>query len=60
MNQVFAPRRIREMEPRIRQIADSLLSKAERNGSFEAMKDLAEPLPTMVIAEVLGIPWPIT
>ena len=56
VNQVFAPRRIREMEPRIRQIADSLLSKAERNGSFEAMKDLAEPLPTMVIAEVLGIP----
>jgi cytochrome P450 len=56
VNQVFAPRRIRAMEPRIRQIADDLLSKVERAGSFEAMKDLAEPLPTMVIAEVLGIP----
>jgi cytochrome P450 len=56
VNQAFAPRRIREMEPRIRQIADSLLSRVERAGSFEAMKDLAEPLPTMVIAEVLGIP----
>ncbi len=56
VNQAFAPRRIREMEPRIREIADSLLSEAERKGSFEAMKDLAEPLPTMVIAEVLGIP----
>ena len=56
VNQAFAPRRIREMEPRIRQITDALLSKVERAGSFEAMKDLAEPLPTMVIAEVLGIP----
>ncbi len=56
VNQAFAPRRIREMEPRIRQITDDLLSKVELAGSFEAMKDLAEPLPTMVIAEVLGIP----
>src|SRR5271170_4835546 len=56
VNQTFAPRRILEMEPRIREIAGSLLSEAERKGSFEAMKDLAEPLPTMVIAEVLGIP----
>ncbi len=56
VNQAFAPRRIREMEPRIRQIADELLTKVERAGRFEAMKDIAEPLPTMVIAEVLGIP----
>ncbi len=56
VNQAFAPRRIREMEPRIRQIANDLLDKVENAGSFEAMKDLAEPLPTMVIAEVLGVP----
>jgi cytochrome P450 len=56
VNQAFAPRRIREMEPRIRQIAADLLAKVERKGSFEAMKDMAEPLPTMVIAEMLGIP----
>ncbi len=56
VNQAFAPRRIREMEPRIREIADSLLSQVERRESFEAMKDLAEPLPTMVIAELLGVP----
>jgi cytochrome P450 len=56
VNQAFAPRRIREMEPRIRQIANDLMTKVERAGSFEAMKDLAEPLPTMVIAEMLGVP----
>jgi cytochrome P450 len=56
VNQAFAPRRIREMEPRIREIADQLMTRVERAGSFEAMKDLAEPLPTMVIAEMLGIP----
>ncbi|HKD65291.1 MAG TPA: cytochrome P450 [Candidatus Binataceae bacterium] len=56
VNQAFAPRRIRDMEARIRQLTNNLLCKVERAGTFEAMKDLAEPLPTMVIAEVLGIP----
>jgi cytochrome P450 len=56
VNQTFAPRRIREMEPRIRQIADTLLTKVECKGSFEAIKDLAAPLPTMVIAGMLGVP----
>ncbi len=56
VNQAFAPRHIRDMEPRIREITNDLLGRVEAVGSFEAMKDLAEPLPTMVIAEVLGIP----
>jgi vitamin D3 1,25-hydroxylase len=56
VSQTFAPRRIREMEPRIREITDGLLSQVERKGNFELMKDLAEPLPTMVIAELLGVP----
>jgi cytochrome P450 len=56
VSQTFAPRRIREMETRIREITDGLLSQVERKGDFELMKDLAEPLPTMVIAELLGVP----
>ncbi|MGC1676194.1 MAG: cytochrome P450, partial [Candidatus Binataceae bacterium] len=51
----FTPRRIRELEPRIRQIAASLLDKAARNGKFDLMADLANPLPVMVIAEMLGV-----
>jgi cytochrome P450 len=52
----FTPKRIRELEPRIRQIASELLDAVARKGSFEAMADLANVLPVMVIAEMLGVP----
>jgi cytochrome P450 len=56
VGQAFAPRRMREIEPRIRQITDDLLAVVEQKGSFDAIGDLAAPLPTMVIAEILGVP----
>jgi cytochrome P450 len=52
----FTPKRIRELEPRIRQIATSLLDQAAARGEFDVMADLANKLPVMVIAEMLGIP----
>jgi cytochrome P450 len=52
----FTPRRIRELEPRIREIARELLDKAEARGDFDVMADLANVLPVMVIAEMLGVP----
>jgi cytochrome P450 len=52
----FTPRRIREMEPRIREIATALLDAVARKGEFEVMNDLANALPVMVIAEMLGVP----
>ncbi|MGO9602694.1 MAG: cytochrome P450 [Candidatus Binataceae bacterium] len=52
----FTPRRIRELEPRIRAIATDLLDTVERKGSFDVMADLANALPVMVIAEMLGVP----
>jgi cytochrome P450 len=52
----FTPRRIREMEPRICEITTQLLDGVERRGSFEVMADLANVLPVMVIAEMLGVP----
>jgi cytochrome P450 len=52
----FTPRRIRELEPRIREIAKNLLDVAERKGEFDVMADLANPLPVMVISDLLGVP----
>src|SRR6204780_4752483 len=52
----FTPRRIRELEPRIREIAKNLLDAAERRGEFDVMADLANPLPVMVISDLLGVP----
>ena len=52
----FTPRRIREMEPRIREIAKNLIDIAARNGDFDVMSGIANALPVMVIAEMLGVP----
>jgi cytochrome P450 len=52
----FTPRRIRDLEPRIREIAKTLIDAAERKGELDVMADLANPLPVMVIGELLGVP----
>jgi cytochrome P450 len=52
----FTPRRIRELEPRIRAITTGLLDDVARRGTFDVMADLANALPVMVIAEILGVP----
>jgi cytochrome P450 len=52
----FTPKRIRELEPRVREITTQLLDEVERKQSFEAMHDLANALPVIVIAEMLGVP----
>jgi cytochrome P450 len=52
----FTPRRIRELEPRIREIAAGIFDRAERTGEFDVVKDLANVLPVTVIAEMLGVP----
>jgi cytochrome P450 len=52
----FTPRRVRELEPRIREIAYDLVDKAAARGEFEVMADLANILPVMVISEMLGVP----
>jgi len=56
VSRAFTPRRIRDLEPRIREIAKELLDRAAAKGEFEVMADLANPLPVMVIAEMLGVP----
>ncbi len=52
----FTPRRIRELEPHIRQIASDLLDRAEAAGEFDLMADFANVLPVKVIAHMLGVP----
>jgi cytochrome P450 len=56
VNKAFTPRRIRELEPRIRQITGELLDEVAGRGEMEAINDFAYPLPITVIAEMLGVP----
>jgi cytochrome P450 len=55
VSKAFTPRRVRELEPRVREITADLLSRTTDSGEFEAMAALANPLPVIVIAEMLGV-----
>ncbi len=52
----FARGHIERLRPRVRALASGLLDAAEPGGSLDAIADYAEPLPVMVIAELLGVP----
>jgi cytochrome P450 len=56
VGQAFTPRRVAQLRPRIEQILEDLLAGVERDGGMELIHDLAEPLPAIVIAELLGVP----
>jgi cytochrome P450 len=55
VSKAFTPRRVRELEPRVREITADLLSQANNSSEIEAMAALANPLPVIVIAEMLGV-----
>jgi cytochrome P450 len=55
VSKAFTTWRIKDLEPRIREFTATLLERAARKGEFEVMADLANPLPVLVIAEMLGV-----
>lgn len=50
----FTPRRVAHLREHIRQIAHELVS--EQSGRFDVMATIANPLPAIVTAEMLGVP----
>lgn len=56
VNRAFTPRRIAELAPRILGIANGLIDDFVERGSCDLVDDYAAPLPTIVIAELLGVP----
>lgn len=56
VSKAFSPKVVRELEPAITDLVDGLLDAIERKGSFEAIADLAYPLPVAVICRLLGVP----
>jgi len=56
MNKAFTPRAVERMQPHIQEIADELLTAIQANEQMDVMRDLAYPLPIIVIAEMLGLP----
>jgi cytochrome P450 len=57
VSKAFTPRRISALEPRIESLVGELLDAAlAGGGAFDLIGALAEPLPAVVIAELLGVP----
>ena len=56
VTQQFTPRIVAQLEPRITEITQTLLDKVIPDERMDIVDDLAHPLPTIVIAELLGIP----
>lgn len=52
----FTPRRVAELEPRIRQLTREHLDAALAKESFDFVGDLAGKLPMDVISELIGVP----
>jgi cytochrome P450 len=56
VQQAFSPRLVEGMRGRIETLADGLLDHVARRGRMDLIRDYALPIPTTIIAEMLGVP----
>ncbi len=52
----FTPKSMEEWRPLVKSAINDLLDEAEQKPDFDLMRDLATPLPVLVIAEMMGVP----
>lgn len=55
VSKAFSAKAVEAMAPRIQQIVDSLLDAVDGQPSFDLVSSFSAPLPTIVIAEMLGV-----
>jgi pimeloyl-[acyl-carrier protein] synthase len=55
-SQAFSPARVAVLRSHIREIVNRLLDAVQNKSSIDIIRDLAEPLPAIVTAEMLGVP----
>ena len=56
MNQAFTPRAIERLRPRVRTLVDELLDRVAARGEMDVIADLALPVPSTLICELMGVP----
>ena len=47
---------VETLRPQIQNIADDIVANCMQKGSFEAIADLAQPLPLMLVRDLVGLP----
>ncbi|MCP3739387.1 cytochrome P450 [Rossellomorea sp. BNER] len=52
----FTPRSLKNWEPRIQQIATGLVEDIQENSTVNIVESFASPLPSLVIADLFGVP----
>jgi len=55
VNRGFTPRRVQDHEPRIRELCRDLIDRAVQAGECDFVRDVAAPLPMIVIGDMLGV-----
>jgi cytochrome P450 len=56
VSKAFVPKVVNELQPEITRLVDGLLDGIAERGRFDAISDLAYPLPVAVICRLLGVP----
>jgi cytochrome P450 len=56
VSKAFVPKVVNELTPHITELVDGMLDRVAERGRFEAVDDLAHPLPVTVICRLLGVP----
>jgi cytochrome P450 PksS len=56
VSKAFTPSRVERMRPRIESLTTDLLDRARQQRQIDLIRDYALPLPTTIIAEMLGVP----
>ncbi|NJP50404.1 cytochrome P450 [Streptomyces sp. SBST2-5] len=56
VSKAFTPRTVERLKPYVEQLAGELVDRLVTAGGGDLLRDVAEPLPVAVIAEMLGIP----
>ncbi|MGH7787467.1 MAG: cytochrome P450 [Candidatus Binatia bacterium] len=51
----FTPRRVADHEPKVRQICIDLIERARAKQHFDFVRDVAAPLPMIIIGDLLGV-----
>jgi cytochrome P450 family 130 len=56
VSRAFTPKRMADLEPRIREVARELTDRFVPTGTCDLVADFAAPLPSTVIGEAIGVP----
>ncbi|KXK11781.1 MAG: cytochrome P450 [Chloroflexi bacterium OLB14] len=56
VTKVFTPKRVESLRAKLESTTHKLIDAVEKNGACNFVSDIAEPLPVIMIADLLGIP----